>query len=56
MTLMNKSEVQKQEFNTNSNFGWTCPCCGKVWSPMIKTCPCQQNKKESAQSSKWIKD
>ena len=24
------------------NFGWMCPRCGKVWSPSIPCCTCDQ--------------
>lgn len=58
MSLMNKSEVNRMKFNTvEENTGWTCPRCGKVWSPSVKTCTCQSNKQEAVTTqAKWIKD
>lgn len=54
--IMNKSEVQNKEFDLK-NVGWTCPKCGKVWNPSVKSCTCMASKQENLKPIKnWIKD
>lgn len=57
---MNMSEVDMKKFSNTSektNFGWTCPNCGKTWSPNVKACTCTKAKQESSDNTpKWISD
>ncbi len=32
----------------NQNYGWICPCCGKVNAPFVLECSCQAEEKKQS--------
>ena len=39
---MEINENKSSNINNYGQIGWVCPLCGRIWSPYVRECTCNQ--------------